>query len=143
MQTTVEGLHDGRASDPEASKVAQIIDWFLSCATIGSQLPVRVHDGGILNCLNAECGGCSRPIGNEAFRGTVATPFERGPVIVRAYGYCTPCHLFTPFDYRLRGANGQMVWEYQKDGVWVRELAKPHWLDRLASLFRFARSYSR
>lgn len=106
---------------PRDPSVTEVIDWFSASPEIGAQLPLRVDNGGVLNRLDAECGQCARRIPDGYFRGAVTFPFDQGPVVVQAYGYCRRCNVFTPFDYRLRGRNGTMIWEYRKDGVWVHE----------------------
>lgn len=98
----------------------RVIEEFAAAEPIYKQLPVRVPRGGKIHKFTGHCGICLQEIKPENFRGSVSVPFDDGPALLRAHGYCTQCKAYTPFTDRVRGREGRLTSEFQNErGEWV------------------------
>lgn len=102
---------------------------------ISSFFPLVFRTGTRWNQISGTCGSCKTPIEDCDLRGEVTRPFP-SVYIVCAVGFCRPCHLLTPFTYRLHEDMGMTGIDH-RTGEWARWEPKPATLfGRLRGWFR-------
>lgn len=96
-----------------------------------SQLPIKYKSGAVFNEVEGKCLVCSSPIEKEHLHGLISRPIE-SVVSVDALGWCQSCNTLTPFFFRVRGENGELVMEWidNKKG-WVRSQSQKGLVDKL------------
>jgi hypothetical protein len=107
-------------SDNSDQRLAKLVEVFNESMPIYKQLPITVPKGGKISAITGQCGSCNTDIHPDSFRGNINVPFDGGPAIMNAYGFCAPCNTYTPFTQRVRGRDGRLTSEFQNNnGEWV------------------------
>ena len=110
------------------------LDEFQAMSALGASFPLVFANGARWDKLTGHCGKCSRPIDADNLKGIAhAWGPKPAPFVydVRALGYCSECHLLTPFHYRM---HRDMSMTGLRDGEWWC------WRASRESLFRRALS---
>jgi hypothetical protein len=96
------------------------LDEFHALPALSASFPLIFTNGARWDELVGHCGRCYRRIEADNLKGSASAWWSKlGPFVydVRALGYCSECHLLTPFNYRM---HHDMSMTGLRDGEWCR-----------------------
>jgi len=101
-------------------------------------LPYTFADGGKLNEIGFNCGGCNKPLSSHEIHGTMEEKMNGTVAALTGFGVCYECRTLSPIEAKFY-ADGTSL--HKKDNSWVQERWSPvhHTLTHRVSLYVYAR----
>jgi len=129
--TSETASEDERVGNDLAERIKQL-------PLLTESLPYFFPDGGKLNEIGFNCGGCGRPLSSHQIHGTIEEKMNGTTAALVGFGVCYECRTMSPCEVKFFSDGTSL---HKKDTTWVKERWSPvrHSLIHRAMLYIYAR----